>query len=326
MALPAITMPDTASFAALADRVTPAVVHVRVESRRPTPRGLPSFFGVTPAPPARRGVGSGVIVDADGIALTNAHVVQDAAAIEVVAPDGTARTAKLVGADPATDVAVIRIDDARDLPYLALADSDAVKVGDWVMAIGSPFGLQASVTSGIISAKARRIGAGPYDDFLQTDAAINPGNSGGPLIDMHGRVVGINTAIVQGGSGVGFAIPSNMARDVARSLREDGTVTRGWLGVSLQPVTPAVARARGLDAAAGALVADVIANSPAATAGLRSGDVVVRFNDTGIDDPATLARLVAFAKPGETARLTVRRQRDERTIEVRLGEAPDRRG
>jgi serine protease Do len=194
-----------------------------------------------------------------------------------------------------------------------------------VIAVGSPFGLQATVTSGIISAKARQIGAGPYDEFIQTDAAINPGNSGGPLVNMRGEVVGINTAIVRGGSGIGFAIPSNLAKRVASELRTSGKVTRGWLGVSLQPLTSDLAASFGVKEGKGALVSDVSADSPAARAGVKSGDVILEFNSKKVEDPSALARAVAVAKPGETAKLSVLRDRQAQAIEIKLGEIPAER-
>ena len=333
--------PNTGSFAKLAEAVKPAVINVSSQvkaapSKSPRERGERDdpaeefyrrfFGGDAPERGPRRGVGSGVIIDAAGIALTNAHVVDGATSLEVVTLDGAKHKAKVLGADKKTDLAVLQLENGgKPFPFVPLGDSDETQVGDWVIAIGSPFGLQSTVTSGIISAKARQIGAGPYDDFLQTDAAINPGNSGGPLVNMRGEVVGINTAIVRGGSGIGFAIPSNMARRVATELRTSGKVTRGWLGVSLQPLTTDLAESFGVKDAKGALVADVAADSPAARAGVKSGDVIVEFNGKKVEDPGALARAVAIARPGETGKVTLWRDRQQKTVELKLGELPAER-
>jgi len=327
---------STGSFAKLAEAVKPAVINVSARTKASPSRGpreerpgdefFKRFFPDAPERSPRRGLGSGVIVDPSGIALTNAHVVEDAATIEVVTVDGAKHTAKVLGLDKKTDLAVLQLDGGtKKFPFVSLGDSDEAQVGDWVIAVGSPFGLQATVTSGIISAKARQIGAGPYDDFIQTDAAINPGNSGGPLVNMRGEVIGINTAIVSGGSGIGFAIPSNLAKRVASELRTSGKVTRGYLGVSLQPLSPDLAASFGVKEGKGALVADVSADGPAARAGLESGDVIVEFNGKKVEDPSALARAVAVAKPGETSKLTVWRDRQQTTVEVKLGEMPAER-
>jgi serine protease Do len=327
------------SFAKLAEAVKPAVINISVRSNgtgrtsgdaQSIEEFYRRFFGGD-APGRgergpRRGLGSGVIVDPSGIALTNAHVVEEGSSIEVVTVDGAKHTAKVLGVDKKTDLAVLQLDGGNtSFPFVALGDSDEAQVGDWVIAVGSPFGLQATVTSGIISAKARQIGAGPYDDFIQTDAAINPGNSGGPLVNMRGQVIGINTAIVARGSGIGFAIPSNLARRVATELRASGKVTRGWLGVSLQPLSPELATSFGVKESKGALVSDVSAGSPAARAGLKSGDVILEFNGKKVDDPAALARAVALAKPGEASKVTVWRDRQQTTLDVKLGEMPSDR-
>jgi serine protease Do len=326
----------TGSFAKLAEAVKPAVINVSSQGKASGGRTpleehygedfYKRFFGDAPERMPRRGLGSGVIIDPSGIALTNAHVVEGASTIEVVTVDGAKHKAKVLGLDKKTDLAVLQLDGGgKTFPFVALGDSDEAQVGDWVIAVGSPFGLQATVTSGIISAKARQIGAGPYDDFIQTDAAINPGNSGGPLVNMRGEVVGINTAIVRGGSGIGFAIPSNLAKRVASELRTSGKVTRGYLGVSLQPLSPDLAASFGVKDAKGALVADVSADSPAARAGLKSGDVILEFNGKKVEDPSALARAVAVAKPGETGKLTVWRDRHQTTVDVKLGEIPSDR-
>ena len=336
---PATTAPPpaatsaTGSFAKLAEAVKPAVINVSTRSKASSGRTpleefygedfFRRFFGDAPERMPRRGLGSGVIIDPSGIALTNAHVVEGASAIDILTVDGAKHTAKVVGTDKKTDLAVLQLDGGtKTFPFMPLGNSDETQVGDWVIAVGAPFGLQATVTSGIISAKARQIGAGPYDDFIQTDAAINPGNSGGPLVNMRGEVVGINTAIVRGGSGIGFAIPSNMAKRVATELRSSGKVTRGWLGVNLQPLTADLAQSFGVKDTKGALVSDVSADSPAAKAGLKSGDVITEYNGKKVEDPSGLARAVGLAKPGETGRVGIWREKQQMTVEVKLGELP----
>jgi serine protease Do len=332
-----VQMPlSTATFAKVAERIKPAVINVNTE-RRGTGRTpvdeffgeeyYRRFFGDAPEQMPRRSLGSGVIIDPSGIALTNAHVVADAEHVEVVTLDGNRHKAKVVGTDRKTDLAVLRLEanGTSGFPHLPLGNSNETQVGDWVLAVGSPFGLQATVTAGIISAKARQIGAGPYDDFLQTDAAINPGNSGGPLVNMRGEVIGINTAIVRGGSGIGFAIPASMARRVSSELVSKGRVTRGWLGVSLQPLTPELSASFAVKDGKGALVTEVVPDSPAAKAGLRSGDVIVEVNGKKVENPGDLARTIALAPPGREARLTVWRDKQERSLSVMLREAPAER-
>jgi len=327
---------SAASFSTLAETVKPAVININAE-RRGAGRS-PSeefygeeyfrrFFGDAPERMPRRSLGSGVIIDPSGVALTNAHVVANATQIEVVLLDGSKHRATVVGTDRTTDLAVLRLEgsNGQRFPHLPLGDSNEVQVGDWVIAVGSPFGLQATVTSGIVSAKARQIGAGPFDDFLQTDAAINPGNSGGPLVNMRGEVIGINTAIVRGGSGIGFAIPAGMARRISTELMATGKVTRGWLGVSLQPLTPDLATSFGVKDGKGALVSEVVPDSPAARAGLRAGDVVTEINGQKVDGPGDLARTVGLANPGQDAKMKVWRDQRERTVEVKLREAPGER-
>ncbi len=318
-----VQMPLTsATFARLAERVTPAVINVTIKGVAPR-NPLEEFFGGPDRQPRpRRGLSSGVIIDPSGVALTNAHVVQSAEQVEVTLHDGTRRTARVAGRDPKTDLAVLRIETDQDLPHLRLGDSDEVRVGDWVIAVGAPFGLRATVTSGIVSAKARQIGAGPYDDFLQTDAAINPGNSGGPLVNMRGEVIGINTAIIRGGNGIGFAIPSNMARNISTQLLTTGTVSRGWLGVTLQPLTPELAASFDARDTTGVLVSEVVPDSPAARAGLAPGDIIMEFDGKQVRNPTDLARAVGLARPGHQARLTVWRNGRTRTLTARLDEAP----
>jgi serine protease Do len=323
------------SFAAVADAIKPAVVNINTVSR-----GFPGrtpfeeffgeefyrrFFGEAPERIPERSLGSGVIVDPTGIALTNAHVVERATDMEVTTLDGSKHKAKVIGLDKKTDLAVLKLDDGKNtFRFARLGDSDKMQVGDWVIAVGSPFGLQATVTAGIISAKARQIGQGPFDDFLQTDAAINPGNSGGPLVNMHGEVIGINTAIVAGGSGIGFAIPSNMARKIYTELRDKGRVTRGWLGVSIQPLTPDLAREFGTRDAKGVLVNEVVPDSPAARAGIQRGDILVEFDGKRLEGPGDLQRAVGLSAPDRVAKLKVWREQKELAIEVKIAQAPRR--
>jgi serine protease Do len=324
------------TFAKLAEKIKPAVINVNTERRGGRRTSVDDFFGDeyfrrffgdAPERMPRRSLGSGVIIDPSGIALTNAHVVADAEQVEVVTVDGKRHKAKVVGTDRKTDLALLRLDanGTAVFPHLPLGDSNETQVGDWVLAVGSPFGLQATVTAGIISAKARQIGAGPYDDFLQTDAAVNPGNSGGPLVNMRGEVIGINTAIIRGGSGIGFAIPASMARRISSELLSKGRVTRGWLGVSIQALTPELASSFGVKDGKGALVTEVVPGSPAAKAGVRSGDVIVEINGTKVDDPGDLARAIALATPGRASRLTVWRDKQEHALSVVLREAPGER-
>ncbi len=279
------------------------------------------FFGDRPM--KTQALGSGVIISEDGYVLTNNHVVEKATEIKVKLDDGKEYDAKVIGRDPKTDVALLKVDAIKDFPKPAkLGDSDKVKVGDWVMAVGNPFGLGHTVTLGIISAKGRVIGAGPYDDFLQTDAAINPGNSGGPLFNMNGEVVGINTAIIAQGQGIGFAIPINLIKSLLPQLKE-GKVIRGWLGVMIQDVTPELAKSFKLSSEEGVLISEVMPDTPAEKAGLKRGDVVTRFNDTPVKDARTLSRLVAQSKPGSRISLTVVRAGKTKVIEVNLGEMPE---
>src|SRR5262245_20999186 len=333
-----VQMPlNTGTFAKVAEVIKPAVLNITTTGRATGPMRTPfeeffgeeffrRFFGDAPERIPQRSLGSGVIVDATGIALTNAHVVENAKDIEVVTLDGNKHRAKLVGLDKKTDLAVLKLDEGKGtFKYARLGDSDRMQVGDWVIAVGSPFGLHSTVTAGIVSAKARQLGQGPFDDFIQTDAAINPGNSGGPLVNMQGEIIGINTAIVAGGTGIGFAIPSNLARRIYTELNAKGKVTRGWLGVSIQPLTPELAQSFGTKDTKGVLISDVIADSPAAKAGLQPGDILLEFDGKKMEAPADLQRAVGFTAPGATAKMKVMREKGERTVEVKVGEASDER-
>jgi serine protease Do len=337
-----VATPEGAStFRQVAAAVRPVVININavtvVRSPFAAPRSpMEDFFGEEffrrffgePRERRQRSLGSGVIVEASGIALTNAHVVDGAADIEVVTADGKKSRARVIGTDPKSDLAVLRLAGDGPHPAARLGDSDAVEVGDWVLAIGSPFGFTQTVTAGIISAKGRALGQGPFDDFLQTDAAINPGNSGGPLVNLAGEVIGINTAIVSrtGGSlGIGFAIPINLAKRVYADLSVRGRVVRGWLGVSVQPLTAELARSFGAADERGVLVAEVVEGSPAQQAGLQAGDIIVEFNGKAVPGPDDLQRAVGLTEPGQPARLRVLRDRRERLLELKLGEAAGER-
>ncbi len=268
------------------------------------------------------------MIDDSGYIVTNRHVVEGADDIDVQFSTGKQFKAKLVGEDAKTDVALLKITPQGKIPSVPLGDSDRLQVGDWVLAAGNPFGLSHTLTAGIVSARDRVIGAGPYDDFIQTDASINPGNSGGPLFDQHGRVIGINTAIFSqsgGNIGIGFATPINLARAIVDQLRTSGKVTRGWLGVSIQPLGPDVRQALGLGDTEGALIADVIAKSPAEASGLKRGDVVIGMDGKPVTEPGALSRTIATMTPGSTTELRIVRDGKERTLEVKVGKQPDDR-
>ena len=313
-AAPPVARTPRDSFAPAVATASPAVVHVKVTSVMPSAmRG----FGGPDA--VRQGTGSGFIIQADGIVLTNNHVVENAREITVTLSDGRQLPAQVRGRDPKTDLAVLSVDAPEPLPTVQLGDSDALSVGDWVIAIGNPFGLANTVTAGIVSAKGRAIGAGPYDEFIQTDAPINPGNSGGPLLDDHGAVVGINTAIFSqsGGSiGIGFAVPINLAKNLVPQLEKDGHVTRGWLGVTLQKLTPELAESLKVDAGRGALVSAVSPDGPAARAGVAAGDVIVRWDGTVVDEHASLPMLVAATPVGKTIQMEALRDGARRTFSI----------
>lgn len=274
---------------------------------------------------SRQSLGSGMILSSKGYLLTNNHVVEGATEIRAKLDDGREFEAEIVGRDPRTDVALLKLkgNDSGELPTVTLGDSDALQVGDFVVAAGNPFGLDHSVSMGIVSAKERHIGATQYDDFIQTDAAINPGNSGGPLFNTRGEVVGVNTAIVAQGQGIGFAVPINMVKELLPQLLEKHKITRGWLGVSIQAVTPEIAKMLKLDRPRGALVAGVMKKSPADSAGIKAGDVVVGVNGRKVESFFQLSRHVAFMPAGQKAQLTVLRDGKERSIDVKVGERPE---
>ena len=337
------------SFAPLVKKLKPSVVNIQViqKGRKAgpeenfdmpqVPEGSPfedffkEFFdrrrrgGQGPNARPLTSVGSGFVIDPEGLIVTNNHVIDGADEIRVFFSDGESLDAKLVGTDPKTDVAVLRVNPEGGVKLKAVpwGDSDSAEEGDWVIAIGNPLGLGGTVTAGIVSARGRDIRSGPYDDFIQTDASINKGNSGGPLFNVKGEVIGINTAIFSqsGGSiGIGFAVPANLARPVAEQLTEFGRTRRGWLGVRIQTVTPELAEGLGLDEPRGALVAGVTDNSPAGDAGIKSGDVIVEFNGTDIDEMRALPRIVAETGVGQTVPVTVWRKGKLENFAVKLGE------
>jgi serine protease Do len=331
-AAPARTLPD---FTDLVTRVKPAVVSITVDLKPEMASDDASepfpFGGMMPRPhpQAMQARGSGFIIDADGTVVTNNHVVEHATSVSVTLDDGTELPAKVIGRDPRTDLAVLRIKAGKPLAFIQLGDSSAVKVGEWVVAMGNPFGLGGSVTAGIVSALGRDIGSGPYDSFLQVDAPINRGNSGGPLFTQDGRVVGVNTAILSptGGSiGIGFAIPSNTVKTVVADLEASGHVTRGYLGVTAQPVSPAMAAALQLPkeqaGRAGALVAEVAPDSPADKAGIKPGDLITKVEGKTIDSPRELALDVSTIKPGEEAKIDVLRDGKTVTLAATVGTMP----
>ncbi len=279
------------------------------------------FYPGLPHPPEAfrmQGAGSGVIISRDGYIVTNNHVVDGANDISVTLTDRQVYKARIVGRDPKTDLAILKIDPKGRLNAAALGNSEQLQVGDWVLAIGNPFGLSNTVTAGIVSAKGRIIGAGPYDDFIQTDAPINPGNSGGPLFNMKGEVVGINTAIIPNGQGIGFAIPVNVAKPLIPQLISKGEVTRGYIGVSIQAITPELAKAMHLRDAKGALVSDVVPGGPADKGGLKPGDVIVTFDRKNIDGPRDLSSLVAQTPVGQEAKVGISREGSEKQLTLRV--------
>jgi len=314
------------SFADLAKELLPTVVNISTkQNNEDRPGGsFEEFFEDfgQGRPPQASALGSGFIIDTDGYVVTNAHVVAGADEIIVRLSDDTQLVANLIGSDERTDLALLKVENDRPLPAAQWGDSDGARIGDWVMAIGNPFGLGGTVTAGIVSARSRDIRSGPYDDFIQTDAAINRGNSGGPLFNMDGQVIGVNSAIFSpsGGSvGIGFAIPSQMARNVINQLRKHGEVRRGWLGVRIQRVTPELAEGLRLGEARGALVASVTPEGPAQKAGIQQGDVILEFNDREVPESNKLPRMVAETPIGSEVPVTLWRKGEEVTVNAVLG-------
>jgi len=331
-----------ANFSDLAEKVRPGVVNIQVVKKVKNIgfRNFPGnpFGGQNPFgdffspfsqgnPPGgfeQKGVGSGFIMSREGYILTNNHVVEEADQIKVKLSNGKEYEGKVIGRDPKTDLALVKIEGAPDLQSLSLGNSEDLKVGSWVVAVGSPFGLEQTVTAGIVSAKGRVIGSGPYDNFIQTDASINPGNSGGPLVNLKGEVVGINTAIIAEGQGIGFAIPINMAKEIASQLQNQGHVTRGWLGVNIQEVTPELAKSFGLKDNKGALVSQVLPNSPAEKAGIEQGDVILQFDGKDVSDSKELPRIVASTPVGKSVMVKIARDGKVTDRQVKLGEMEEK--
>ncbi|MGJ8595859.1 trypsin-like peptidase domain-containing protein [Sulfitobacter sp.] len=315
----------------LVEQVAPAVVFIEVTNTVQPARALPDdmpenlrkrFEQQMPDARPQGGLGSGFLISDEGQIVTNHHVVAGASAVKVKLADGRSFDAEVIGSDPATDIALLSIKSDVDLPFVSFGTSEEMRAGDEVVAVGNPFGLSSTVTSGIISAKSRDINAGPYDEFIQTDAAINRGNSGGPLFNNEGEVIGVNTAILSpgGGSvGIGFAIPSDVVRDVVADLSDDGIVTRGWLGVSIRPMSDEVANVLGLEGAKGAVVEAVSKDSPAAAAGLERGDIILNFDGNDIAALGDLTRAVAAKDPDEKASITVLRRGKELKLDVAIG-------
>ena len=344
------TVARPVGFADVVEKVKPAVISVRVKVENKAqmsgldgeglPPGLERFFRQFGQPDGQNGQrgprggrqfssgqGSGFFISADGYAVTNNHVVEKASTVQVKLDDGKTYDAKVIGTDPRSDLALIKVDGRNDFPYAKLSDK-APRIGDWVLAVGNPFGLGGTVTAGIVSARSRDIGAGPYDDFIQIDAPVNKGNSGGPTFDIDGNVIGVNTAIFSpsGGSvGIAFAIPSDTVRTVVTQLKDHGAVTRGWIGVQIQPVTSEIAESLGLKKAEGALVAEAQSNGPAAKAGIQSGAVITSVNGNPVADARDLAKKIGAMAPGNTVKIGVIEKGAEKTVTLKLGELPPQR-
>jgi Do/DeqQ family serine protease len=325
-------------FVRVAEQVTPSVVNISTVSTGKS-RGQPElfrpfgndpyfrdfferFFEGMPRRRQQNSLGSGVVIDAGGLILTNNHVIKDADEITVKFANKQEGKGKVVGSDVKTDLAVIRVDTKTPLPVASLGNSDALRVGEWAVAIGNPFGLDHTLTVGVISATGRsEVGIATYENFIQTDASINPGNSGGPLLNVRGEVIGINTAIVASGQGIGFAIPINLARKVMEDLVKKGKVTRGWLGVGIQPLTPELSKSFGVGAE-GVLVNQVMPKSPAEAAGLKVGDLILAIDGKPLKDPRDLQRAIAEAEIGKALTITILREKEQRTLTVKVGEMP----
>src|SRR5215218_1567435 len=349
-------VPGPIGFADIVEKVKPAVISVRVKMHANPqvsmndqdfqfppgspferffrrfggpdgmPQGSPRGQQTPRTPRQATGQGSGFFISADGYAVTNNHVVDNADNVEIATDDGKTYTAKVIGTDPRTDLAVIKVDGAN-FPYVSLADT-APRIGDWVIAVGNPFGLGGTVTAGIVSARGRDIGAGPYDDFIQIDAPVNRGNSGGPTFDVNGNVIGVNTAIFSpsgGNVGIAFAIPAETVKAVVSQLKDKGSVSRGWIGVQIQPVTDEIADSLGLKNAQGALVAEPQPNGPAVKAGIQAGDVITAVNGQAVKDARDLARQIGALAPGATVKITALRNGAEKSFNLTLGELPNQR-
>lgn len=343
LSIPSFSVAQYASpdFVDLAKRLKPSVVNIRTakvikpKQRMQRPRMqspfdnfFDDFFGQLDQSPQQRprreqGLGTGFIISADGYVLTNNHVVNGADEVMVKLSDGRELKGEIKGTDEKLDLALVKISDKSSFPSAELGDSDALEVGEWVMAIGNPFGLAQTVTAGIVSAKGRVIGSGPYDDFIQTDASINPGNSGGPLFSAQGKVIGINTAIIAGGQGIGFAIPINMAKGIVAQLRDSGKVTRGYLGVRFQPLTADLAKSFGLESDKGALIASVEKDTPAERAGLKAGDVILEYDGKTIAESNELPRLVAVTPIDKKVKMVVYREGKKVDVTVVVGRLKD---
>ncbi|UWQ77339.1 trypsin-like peptidase domain-containing protein [Leisingera sp. M658] len=335
---PALAVP-AGGYADLVETISPAVVFVEVTGKAQPASGrqtmpndkfmeefmrrfggkMPRFDDSRPV----KGAGSGFVISGDGLIVTNHHVIDNAQTVSVTLADGSVHEATVIGADPLTDIALLKVEAAAPLTVVEFGSSDALRVGDEVLAMGSPFGLAGTVTSGIVSATSRNINAGPFDDFIQTDAAINRGNSGGPLFNAEGEVVGVNTMIYSpgGGSvGIGFAVPSDMVQQIVADLEDDGEITRGWLGVQIKPLSEDAANVLGREAGKGVVIESVAADSPAAEAGLKPGDVVLRFRGADVNELRDLTAAVAMNAPGEAAQIEVLRRGKEVTLDVTLGD------
>lgn len=326
-------------FARLAERAQTGVVNVHTRKSVvrpgvsvpdvPLPPGFRGFFGrqggESGPPIAVPSLGSGFVISSDGLIVTNNHVVEGVDRVQVVLSDGKQVDATIVGQDPQTDLALIRVENVEGIEPLPLGDSEEILPGDWVVAIGNPFGLDHTVTVGIVSAKNRDIGHGPYDDYIQTDAAMNPGNSGGPLLNMRGEVVGINAAINPEANTIGFAVPINLAKEILPELNEKGRVTRGWLGIGVQPLTPEIAKALGLESTRGALVSQIRPGGPADVAGIERGDVIVAYRGEEILELRSLPRAVSATGVGEEVELELIRDGERRRVEARVGELAEPR-
>ncbi|EBA15342.1 Putative trypsin-like serine protease [Roseobacter sp. SK209-2-6] len=345
---PALAVPGSGGYADLVESVSPAVVYVEVTGKRTTKAeaGAKPHKQMSPGEdffeefrrrfghqmPGQgqmrptKGAGSGFVISEEGLIVTNHHVVKGADTVEVTLSDGSKHAAEVIGADPLTDIALLQIEAGKDLPVVEFGSSGDLRVGEEVIAMGSPFGLSGTVTSGIVSATSRNINAGPFDDFIQTDAAINRGNSGGPLFNGEGDVVGVNTAIFSpdGGSvGIGFAVPSDLVRDIVADLQDDGRIDRGWLGVQIKPLSEDAANVLGLEAGKGVVIESVVADSPAEAAGLKPGDVVVSFGGAEVGELRDLTKAVAMNNPEEETKMEILRRGKTLEIDVTLGNRAD---